>query len=657
MTNSRNHPAAVPSPTRRCSQALCLALATAVALAGCGGTNPKSKAVRTMDDRDVVITKVYPALEGTIGQFAFFADSMPMPVEGWALVGGLPGTGSGEMSPEVRQYLSEQLYRSNAGSYAKGTEQYNPERILASSQISAVEVHGVIPPMARRGDPFDLYVKALPDTQTTSIEGGLLWTAPLKIIGLRTDIDTRPVALARGPVYIPSVADGATTQPSSKALRSGRVLGGGIVSESREIRLQLRSPSMRFAGAIQRAINSRFPQRDKCADAVSDTIVNLNVPPQYQGCPAQFVELVLHMYLAQDVPGFTDTQAQKLVKALEDPKAPHRELGLALEGLGRSILPEYLEPLYTSSNPTVRFWAGRAGASMKDVGGLVVLEETIKDVNSPLRYDAVQAIIDVSHDGDTMRSTLALAQMLDSPNPRDRIVGYGALVSIRSHAIHTYSVAKKMLLDIVPSDGPPLIYATQSDTPRIALIGHGFTLPPGALFISSDNRLTVSALDESAAGASSTTQPADANVVTASALGAPEAAAVNLPKETPADGKDAVTLFWRSPLGDHPVSLKTSASLPDVIARVAWSPDPLAADFDPHAVYIGASYQRVVEMLSAMCADKSINADFMLEEAPKIPTGNADALAGRPEGSTEPLLPKTPQPLNGPTTAPALVPH
>ena len=269
----------------------------------------------------------------------------------------------------------------------------------------------------------------------------------------------------------------------------------------------------------------------------------------------------------------------------------------------------------------------------------------------------MQAIIDVSHDGDTMRSTLALAQMLDSPNPRDRIVGYGALVSIRSHAVHTYSVARKILLDIVPSDGPLLIYATQSDTPRIALIGHAFTLPPGALFISSDNLLTVSVLDQSAASAGSTSQPADANVVTASSLGASDPSAITPPKENATDGKNVVTLFWRSPTGERIVNLKTSSSLPDVIARVAWSPDPLAADFDPHAQYIGASYQRVVEMLSAMCADKSINADFMLEKAPEIATGNMEALVGRPEGSTEAAAPKTPQPLNAPTTAPAVAPH
>ncbi|HUO06835.1 MAG TPA: flagellar basal body P-ring protein FlgI [Phycisphaerae bacterium] len=634
------------------------AVASAVALSGCDTSPPKNKTARTIDQKDIVTAKVYPALEGTIGQFAFFADAMPMPVEGWAIVAGLPGTGSGEMSPEVRQYLTEQLYRNNAGSYAKGTEEFNPERILASNQIAAVEVHGVIPPLARRGDTFDLAVKALPDTQTTSLRDGLLWTAPLKLIGLRTDIDTRPIALGRGPIYIPkleNVDTSATTQPVAevRALRQGRVLGGGVVSESREVRLQLRSPSMRFAGAIQRAINSRFPGRDKCADAMSDTVINLTIPPEYLNSPRQFIDLVLHMYLAQDVPGFKEAQAAKLVKALEDPKAPDKELSLALEGLGRSILPDYIEPLYASPNPRVRFWGARAGAALKDVGGLVVLEETAKDLNNPLHKEAVQAIIDASHDGDTVRATLALSELLKSPNTTDRIIGYGALVAIRSREVRTYTISKKFLLDIVPCDGPPLIYATQSDTPRIALIGTGFTLPPGALYVSADNLLTVSVLDEPAAQ-SGGGNPAS-NVVTASSVGADSSTGETTAASRP--NRKAVTLFWRSPMGDKTVNLKTSANLADVIARVAWAPDPLAVDYDPHAEYIGASYERVTEMLAGMCADQSLSARFVIEKAPAMTTSSADAIAGRPEGSTEPQLPSPTVPLNGPTTAPAAVPH
>jgi hypothetical protein len=309
----------------------------------------------------------------------------------------------------------------------------------------------------------------------------------------------------------------------------------------------------------------------------------------------------------------------------------------------------------------VRFWCARAGAALGDVGGLVVLSETTKDAKSPLRNQAVQSIIEVSHNGDTVRATVALSELLNSPNPTDRIIGYGGLVAIRSPAVKTYSIAKKFLMDVVPSDGPPLIYATQSDAPRIALIGRHFTLPPGALYVSPDNLLTVNVLDDPAPESPASAAPADPNVVTASALGATDAPSADATAAKDAH-KKSVTLYWRSPTGDKTVNLKTSSNLPDVIARVAWSPDPLANDYDPSAEYIGVSYQRVVEMLSAMCADQSIDAKFVLQKAPEAVLGNADALAGRPEGSTEkPVISHSTQrlnpPLNGPTTAPALAPQ
>ncbi len=82
-----------------------------------------------------------------------------------------------------------------------------------------------------------------------------------------------------------------------------------------------------------------------------------------------------------------------LIAALRDPKAPHEEISLALQALGRSILPDYLQPLYTSPDPTVRFWAARAGGEMQDVGGMVVLQEFTKDEASPFHKLAVNSIV------------------------------------------------------------------------------------------------------------------------------------------------------------------------------------------------------------------------------------------------------------------------
>ncbi len=242
-------------------------LALAALLPACGGDKSPRAAKAPLDPHDLITIPVYPPLRGTIGEYAIFADSNPLPVEGWGIVANLPGTGSGDMNPEIRAILTDQLYREGLGSYVKGTENLNPERILASNQIAAVEVRGLIPPLARRGDNFDLYLKAVPDTQTTSLSGGLLWTSNLKIIGLRTDIDSQVIAQGRGPVFISSlISQAASTQPATglKALRSGSVIGGGVCTQSRMVRLQLLSPSYRIAGAIERAINSRFPARQGC---------------------------------------------------------------------------------------------------------------------------------------------------------------------------------------------------------------------------------------------------------------------------------------------------------------------------------------------------------------------------------------------------------
>ncbi len=621
------------------SARMCTAVAfLAAALAGCGSSDtPRT----TKAPQEISTVPVYAALRGTIGEYAIFVDSQPMPVEGWGIVGGLAGTGSGDMSPEVRAVLTDRLYREGAGSYVHGTQNINPERILASNQIAAVEVRGIIPPLARTGDHFDLSVKALADTQTTSLAGGLLWTSELKLIGLRTDIDSRSIAQGRGPVFIPTaVSTAASTQPAAtvRAQRSGVIIGGGVCTEPRAIRFQLLSPSFRIAGAIERAINSRFPAREKIADVQSDSIISLNIPPDFTNEPSEFIDLVKHMFIEQEVPGFTERKAAELIAALHnDPHAPLPEISRALQALGRSIVPDYLQPQYTSTNPTIRFWTGRAGAALNDVGGMVVLEEFANDETSPFREQAVKSIVNISNAGDTIRATLSLMRLVNSSDTADRIAGYTGLVRVGSRAIRTYQVSKKFFLDIVPSDGPPLIYATQTGTPRIALIGHNLRLPKDAFYVSPDNLLTINVTDPAAAADA---VPSDPNVVTASALSAsPDTAEPTTQPavEDPAK-KQNVVLYWRSPFGDHNVNMKTRDGLIDVIIHLAWAPDPTARGFDPHVTYIGASYQRVVEMLASMCKDQLIEAQFVMQKVATPVTSN-DSFGGRPEGSTQTQAP------------------
>ena len=253
----------------------------AVALPGCEDTY---KQAPWLDShrclRIASVENIFPPLRRT--------DSANMPpwsmrpgtaVEAYGIIAGLPNTGSGDMDPRIREILIDQLVHAGADSPINGTQNINPERILASREISAVEVRGLIPPLARKGTTFDLVVNCLANSQTTSLANGLLWTSELKVIGLTLDgNDTRPVALGRGPVFIssggwnwPPALTPVTTQPPRRhrcgiprAMRisSARALGGGgVCAEDRPARLQLFTPNYALTHAIEMTINARFRRR------------------------------------------------------------------------------------------------------------------------------------------------------------------------------------------------------------------------------------------------------------------------------------------------------------------------------------------------------------------------------------------------------------
>ncbi len=205
-------------------RALAIAVGTAAMLAGCGESE-QPRTDMSSDPLDLATVPVYKALEGTIGQFAVFIDAAPMPVEGWGLVVGLPGTGAGDMSPEISRGLlmNNGLYRKGLGSYVKGTETMNPERILASNEVAAVEVRGLIPPMAKVGDKFDLQIKAIPSTQVTSLTDGLLWTSELRQIGFQVGLETQMLAInGARPMFIPAVVRSSNGNQVRLSMRLAR---------------------------------------------------------------------------------------------------------------------------------------------------------------------------------------------------------------------------------------------------------------------------------------------------------------------------------------------------------------------------------------------------------------------------------------------------
>lgn len=645
---------------------LAMAVLAAACWAGLGGgcADKARTAPMPVDLQAKISAALYPALHKTIGEYAAFIDAAPIRVEGYGLVGPLPNTGSGTMDPRIRDILEHRFTALGIGLYSTDTQDIDTEAILDSKQSAAVEVRGFIPPLAKRGTTFDLEVNALPDSDATSLANGLLLFADLKVIGLTLNgDDSRRLAVGRGPIFIPqpleATAAGSqyTSSPTdARALRRGRVLGGGAVEEDRPARLQLYQRNRMLTLLIERTINAHFPGRDKVADAMDDSIINLRVPAEFADNPMDFVDYVRHMYLTTEEPGFVEKRAQMLVAALHDPKSPKKDIALALQGLGASVLDPYIRPNYTSSDPEVRFWCAKAGACMEesDTDGMTILQEIVKDPSNPMRRQAILAMIEASRGHDTERSTLTLMDMIRSVNTDDRILAYHALLSMRSKAVLSYNMGRKFVVDLVEADSPPLIYVLEADSPRIAFIGRIPSLPAGAVYISKDTNFTVSAdapdADAQAAG--------NGKVLTAASLGKP-ADSIDNPK--PAKSRETATLLWRPPLEQRLVQLRTVNRLPDLIARATAVPDPRSTTYDPKEPYIGASYQRITEMLATLCGDGTLDAKFVVQHAPDLIISPTDlALQGRAEGpspgaATRPAAHPAPatEPLSAPATQPA----
>jgi hypothetical protein len=95
------------------------------------------------------------------------------------------------------------------------------------------------------------------------------------------------------------------------------------------------------------------------------------------------------------------------------------------------------------------------------------------------------------------RAGALLRQLLNDPDPRVRILSYESLRRVEPESIKTRLVGKEpenFFLDVVPSEGPMLIYARRSRTRRIALIGGDrLTLRPPLLYAEDGKEILLSA--------------------------------------------------------------------------------------------------------------------------------------------------------------------
>ena len=510
------------------------------------------------------------AYRDTVGEQGWVEGLRFMRVRGYGIVAGLGTRGSRECPRQVRDRMVQEMYKRPEFS-SRGLEpaRISPEQLIDDLDTAVVLIEGEIPAAAPVGSTFDVYVTALPGTQTTSLEGGRLYTAELHIYRDTpgsASVEGRALAIAAGPVFV-NPFSGTADAATQRNPREGTVLGGGIVREARRVRFVMRRPSYQGVRSIAETINSRFPSNSKYADAVSPSYINLEIPPRFIADPHRYLALIRHLYLPKGA-GFADERAQALAEEIQSPGAPHPDIALAWEGIGRTILP-VVEQLYADSQPHARFYAAVTGLRLGDDVAVEVLEGFLRDPESPYRLTAIEELGYATY---SYRAAGALRELLNDADPRIRVEAYEALLARQDRLIDTRPVGtNSFALDLVDSTRDNLIYVRRTGDPRIALIGSGLTCLPPVFYAAPDGQITIHANEHD----------------------------------------QQLTLVRRTPFANRTSPpLPTSCDLKELIPMLGDDPK-VNADGEVHG--LAMDYTAVTHALYELCRMRCINASFMLQ--------------------------------------------
>lgn|GEM_PF-386496 len=434
------------------------------------------------------------ATQGTIGSITYVQGQQFMLVRGYGLVVGLNRTGSTKCRPSLRKDLLREIRRARSGKPHIKYEQ-TPEEVINSPDTAVVVVDAKVPAGAAKRRRFDVSVRAV-DEDTTSLVGGILMPCELKILAALTPGEIKQGkthAKAMGRVFVNPFGRSAESATVVN-LREGRIIGGGTNVLDRRLGLVTSVESYATVRQISDAINRRFPGDEPVADADSPTHVALKIPPAFRhGQEGGFLRLVSHLPISSS-PVELEARAKLLAGELVRTDVSIDEVALALEGVGESVIP-MIRPLYTHSRRPVSYYAARTGYRLGDELAIDVMIRHVTDAKSPFRLRAIRELETCPK---RYRAAAVLRKLLADEDLRIRIRAYEALRLVDPQGIVRVVVGQRdpqnFLLEVVPSDGPPLIYARQTGYPRIALIGGDrMVCKPPLLYSEAGKPLTLSA--------------------------------------------------------------------------------------------------------------------------------------------------------------------
>jgi len=435
-----------------------------------------------------------PFMKGTILEAAEVQNNTPYLVSGYGLVVGLADTGDNRNTPQaIVGAIMDEMVRHGLGSTDERLKQYRPEQMIQDPKTAIVEVYAYLPPGGRAGQRLDVFVQAQRNSQTKSLARGSLYQTNLYVGGV-DPLNPRPKvnvyvkaagALFVNPAYASSAGKSSLEQAS---LRSGTIMSGGVMTDDRPLWLRARNPQLAITRSIEMRLDQRFQERE--GNPISKTqdegIVHVYVPKSFNGDWEHFIGVATHLYM-DATPGSGMIKAKTLAAEAVKPDAPLMDISYCWEGIGEEALP-IIQKLYTNPSAEIAFAAARAGAYIGDSAADEMIHEIARNDSNPFQLNATKVLgaLPASPRIDRM-----LGDLLVSKNALVRIEAYRVLAEHDSSAVLSRAIDGQFALDLVSTDGQPLVYASRSGIPRIAVFGSNISVNLPIMYTAMDDRLTI----------------------------------------------------------------------------------------------------------------------------------------------------------------------
>ncbi len=491
----------------------------------------------------------------TVGSVADVLRPEPLGLEGYGLVGGLSGTGSPSCPPQIRAYLKQYILAQMPNGSV------SPDDLIDSRDTAVVHLEAMAPAACFRSERFDVRVTPVRGSDTTSLHGGWLYKADLKMAGT-FGVSARTLAAVEGPVFVNLIA---VSEPDPL---TGYVLGGAAAQYDFVGTIRLRRPDFAMASAIRNRLNERY--QEDMARAVSPTNVDFVIPSQYQGRKIRFVSMVAATFLAES-PELTATRVDTLTKELvtSEDKEPFE---IALEAVGRESLSR-LRPLFEAPDEEVRLRAARCALYLRDDAAIGPLRTIALDEASAYRLDALDAMVS----GARRNDAVSLARrLLRDPDVRVVLAAYEALRRFDDIAVRREYIGRSFYLESIVQTDRKAIFVARSGEPRIVLFGVPLNCHDDIFVEAANGTVMVNSLA----------------------------------------GQNYVSVTRKDPARPRAVgTVRTGFSISEIV-RVLGAERQRTADGQLSG--LGAPYTEVTAVLEQLCAKAAVTAEFWAGPLPKI---------------------------------------